>query len=283
MQDSPKSEMNWPLFFLSFLLLIPATWYVVHGITPANMPEDVSAQGHGVDQLIIYVHILMGILFVGWIGYFFYVIMRYHKSRSPKADYVGIRSHASSYAEVIVAIFEAVLLIGFAIPVWSSAVDKFPNEKEAVVIKVIGQQFQWNGWYPGPHGKFCANDEKNVTDDNHFGLDKKDPAFKENYFILSDFEVPVNKPVIIYISSLDVIHCFACKPLRVTQDAIPGMVFPAHFTAKKLGTYQINCAQLCGMGHYKMRGLIKVVSQVDYDKWVAEKSKAGASSGGGYE
>jgi cytochrome c oxidase subunit 2 len=283
MQDSPKSGMNWPLFFLSFLLLIPATWYVVHGITPSNMATDVSGQGAGVDQLIIYVHVLMGVLFVGWIGYFFYVIMRFHKSRNPSADYVGVRSHASSYAEVIVAVVEAVLLIGFAIPVWSSAVDKFPNEKDAVVIKVIAQQFQWNGWYPGPHGKFCANDEKYIAGDNPFGLDKKDPAFKENYFVVNDFLVPLDKPVIVYVSSLDVIHCFTSKPLRVTQDVIPGMVFPAHFTAKKLGTYQINCAQLCGMGHYKMRGTIKVVPQAEYDKWVADKSKASGGSAGGYE
>ena len=125
MQDSPKTGLNWPLFFLSFLMLIPATWYVVHGITPAHMPHDASVQGHEVDELIIYVHILMGILFVGWIGYFFYVIMRFHKSRNPTADYVGVKSHASTYVEGIVAVFEAVLLIGFAIPVWSSAVDKF--------------------------------------------------------------------------------------------------------------------------------------------------------------
>jgi cytochrome c oxidase subunit 2 len=114
-------------------------------------------------------------------------------------------------------------------------------------------------------------------------LDKKDPANKENYFIVNNFVVPVDKPVIAYISSLDVIHCFTSKPLRVTQDAIPGMVFPAHFTCKKLGTYQINCAQLCGMGHYKMRGTVKVVSQADYDKWVAEKSKSSGGTGGGYE
>jgi cytochrome c oxidase subunit II len=282
MQDSPKNGLNWPLFFLSFLLLIPATWYVVHGITPANMPHDASAQGHGVDELIIYVHILMGILFVGWIGYFFYVIMRFHKSRNPKADYVGVKSHASTYVEGIVAVFEAVLLIGFAIPVWSSAVDKFPSEKDSTVIKVIAQQFQWNGWYPGPHGKFCANSETNISVDNPFGLDKKDPNFKENFFVAKDLVVPVNKPVICYISSLDVIHCFAVKPMRVTQDAIPGMVFPAHFTPKELGTYQINCAQLCGMGHYTMRGTIKVVPQTDYDKWVAQKSKAGAA-GASYE
>ena len=172
----PKTDMNWPLFFLSFLLLILATWYVVHNITPANMPADVSGQGAGVDHLIIYVHVLMGALFVGWIGYFFYVLLRFHKSRNPQADYAGVKSHASTYIEGVVAIFEAVLLIGFAIPVWSRAVDKFPSEKDSTVIKVIAQQFQWNGWYPGPHGNFCANDEKFVSGDNPFGLDKNDPT-----------------------------------------------------------------------------------------------------------
>jgi cytochrome c oxidase subunit 2 len=283
MQDSSKNGISWPLFFLSFLLLIPATWYVVYNITPANMPINASAQGAGVDELIIYVHVLMGILFVGWIGYFFYVILRFHKSRNPKADYVGVKSHASTYIEGVVAVFEGVLLIGFALPVWSHAVDKFPNAKDATVINVIGQQFQWNGWYPGPHGTFCTNDEKFISGDNPFGLDKSDPSYKENFFVAKNLVVPVDKPVIAYISSLDVIHCFACKPMRVTQDAIPGMRFPLHFTPARLGTYQINCAQLCGMGHYSMEGTLKVVSQADYDKWVAGKTKSGAAAGGGYE
>jgi cytochrome c oxidase subunit II len=283
MQDSPRFGINWPLFFVSGLLLIPATWYVYYGITPANMPMDASVQGHEVDDLLIYVHVLMGVLFVGWIGYFFYVIMRFSKKLNPKADYHGVKSHFSTYAEVIVAVVEAVLLIGLAIPVWSRAVDKFPDAKDATVIKVIAQQFQWNGWYPGPHGIFCANSETNISSDNPFGLDKKDPNNKENFFVANDLVVPVNKPVIAYISSLDVIHCFAIKPMRVTQDAIPGMVSPSHFTPKTLGTYQINCAQLCGMGHSKMRGTLKVVSQADYDKWVAAKTKSSGGGGGGYE
>jgi cytochrome c oxidase subunit 2 len=283
MQDSPKDGMNWKLFFVSFLLLIIPTWYAFYYISPSHLPVNDSGQGAGVDDLIIYVHILMAALFVGWLGYFFYVLFRFNKSRNPKADYAGVKSHASTYIEGIVAIFEAVLLIGFAIPVWSRAVDKFPSEKDSTVIKVIAQQFSWNGWYPGPHGVFCAQDEKFFSGDNPFGLDKNDPHYKENFVTAKELVVPINKPVIAYISSLDVIHCFASKPLRVTQDAIPGMVIPAHFTPVKLGTYQINCAQLCGNGHYGMRGTIKVVSQNDYDKWVADKSKAGAGAGGGYE
>jgi cytochrome c oxidase subunit 2 len=283
MQDSPKNRIDWPLFFLSFLLLILPAWYVIHNITWTNLPVDASAQGAGVDRLLIYVHVLMGLLFVGWIGYFLYVLLRYHKSRNPRADYAGVKSNTSTYLEGIVAMVEAVLLVGFAIPVWSHAVDQFPSDKDSTVIKVIAQQFQWNGWYPGPHGKFCANDEKLVAGDNPFGLDKKDANYKENFFAVNDLVVPVNKPVIAYISSLDVIHCFAVRPLRVTQDAIPGMVIPAHFTPVKEGTYEINCAQLCGMGHYTMRGTIKVVSQTDYDQWVAKMSKTSGGGGGNYE
>jgi cytochrome c oxidase subunit 2 len=283
MQESPKNGLNWRLFLLSAVLLLLPTCYVFYYISPQNMPPNDSGQGAGVDQLIWYVHLLMGALFVGWVGYFLYVLLRFNKTRNPTADYAGVKSHASTWIEGVVALFEAVLLIGFAIPVWSRAVDKFPKESESTVIKVIAQQFQWNAWYPGPHGVFCAQDEKFFSGDNTFGLDKNDPHYKENFIVAKDLVVPVNKPVLVYISSLDVIHCFACKPLRVTQDAIPGMVFPAHFTPVKLGTYQINCAQLCGVSHSVMRGTIKVVSQSDYDKWVAGKSKAGAGAGGGYE
>ncbi|HZM03243.1 MAG TPA: cytochrome c oxidase subunit II [Candidatus Saccharimonadales bacterium] len=291
MQDKPPADqvpadkgMNWPLFFLAGLLLILPTWYVFHFISPyGNMPVDASKQGGGVDQLIKFVHILMGALFVGWIGYFIYVLMRFSKKRNPKADHDGVTSHASTYLEGIVAAIEGVLLIGFAIPIWAHAVDQFPKEADSTVIKVIAQQFQWNGWYPGPHGVFAANDEKFIAGDNPFGLDKKDPHYKENFIVARELEVPVNKPVIVYISSLDVIHCFACRPMRVTQDAIPGMVIPAHFTPAQTGTFQINCAQLCGNGHYQMKGIIKVVPEAEYTKWVASKSSAGAGAGAGYE
>lgn len=276
--------MNWKLFFLSGILLILPAWYAFHYISPVgHMPVNASGQGGGVDQLILYVHLLMGVLFVGWIGYFIYVLFRYHKSRNPKADYSGVTNHASTWLEGLVALIEGILLIGLAIPVWAHAVDQFPKEKDSTVIKVIAQQFQWNGWYPDSNGNFAKQDRKYVSGDNPFGLDKKDPHYKQNFVVAKDLVVPVDKPVIVYISSLDVIHCFACRPMRVTQDAIPGMVIPAHFLPKMTGTYMINCAQLCGAGHYSMRGTLKVVSAADYQKWVASKASAGAGGGAGYE
>jgi cytochrome c oxidase subunit 2 len=290
MNEKPGNSqgINWWFFFLSGFLLIIPTWLIaVRGvdggwgyISPKNLPLDVSGQGTGVDDLIYWVHYLMGALFVGWVGYFIYVLFRYHKKRNPRADYHGVQHHGSTWLETAVAIVEGVLLLGFAIPLWAKAVEKFPGEKGATVIRVVGQQFQWNGWYPGTNGVFVAAESKFVSADNPFGWDKKDPNSKANFTVVNDFEVPINKPVICYVSSRDVIHCFACRPMRVTQDAIPGMSIPAWFIPKSLGTYQINCAQLCGNSHYAMRGTIKVVSQPDYDKWVAAKSAAAAAAGG---
>jgi len=247
-----------------------------------GLPINASAQ-QDVDKLILFVHLLMFALFAGWFVYFVYVLIRFNRKRNPKPDYVGAKSHASSYVEGAVALVEAALLFGMAIPIWSKAVAHFPSEKESTVINVIGQQFQWNGWYPGTNGVFVKADPKLVAGDNPFGFDKKDPNYKYNFTVISDLQVPVNKPVVAYISSLDVIHSFACRPLRAMQDAIPGMRIPLHFTPVRIGEYQINCAQLCGISHSRMKGTIKVVTEADYAKWIASKSSAGAGAGSGYE
>lgn len=248
-----------------------------------GLPINASGQGADVDHLIMAVHGLMFLLFVGWFCYFIYVLVRYNKTRNPKADYKGVTGHASTYVEGVVALIEAGLLIGLALPVWSRTVDHFPTEKESTVIKIIGQQFRWNAWYPGTNGVFVKADPKLMSGDNPFGFDKTDPNFKNNFVAATDFIVPADKPVVAYISSLDVIHSFACRPMRAMQDAIPGMVIPLHFTPKLPGTYLINCAQLCGAGHYSMRATLKVVPDAEYQKWVASKSSAGAGAGAGFE
>lgn len=248
-----------------------------------GLPINVSGQGADVDKLILFVHVLMFALFIGWFVYFVTVLYRFHKKRNPVPDYRGVTSHVSTYVEGFVAIVEGVLLLLLALPVWSRTVDQFPKPSESTVIHIIAQQFQWNAWYAGTNGVFVKADSKLATGDNPFGFDKADVNFKDNFVVPKDFVVPVGKPVLAYISSLDVIHSFACRPLRAMQDAIPGMMFPLHFTPEKTGTYMINCAQLCGAGHYAMKGTIKVVSPEEYGKWVAGKSKGGAGAGAGYE
>jgi cytochrome c oxidase subunit 2 len=245
-----------------------------------GMPVLASEHGQQVDNLIIYVHWLMIALFTGWLAYFAYALFRFHKSRNPKADYIGVRNHASNYIEVIVALVEAVILLFVAVPLWAKTVDKFPAEKDSTVIQIVAQQFAWNVRYPGKDGEFGAQDMKFVTSDNSFGVDPTDAKGKDDIVTLNDVHVVVNKPVIIRLSSKDVIHSFKVIAMRVTQDAIPGMRIPLHFTPTKVGRYQINCAQLCGQGHASMaNGYMTVETQEDFDKWIAKQTPAGAGGG----
>lgn len=245
-----------------------------------HLPPVVSRHGPGLDNLMLYVHVLMFALLVGWSLFFLYTLYRFRATKQPKADHFGVRSHLSNYLEIGVALIEAVLLIGFAVPLWARAasVNKFPSEKEATVIRVIGRQFNWIARYPGPDGVFGKGDPRLVTTENPLGVDPKDPHTKDDILAEgSEIYVPLGKPVIAHITSLDVIHCFAIKPMRVTQDAIPGLSIPVWFDPTALGTFQINCAQLCGNGHSNMRGLFKVVTPEEYAAWL--KKKGSASSG----
>jgi cytochrome c oxidase subunit 2 len=243
-----------------------------------GLPVLTSVHGAQVDKLIIYVHWLMAVLFVGWFGYFIYALFRFRKSRNPKADYVGVKNHASTWVEVMVAIVEGLLLFAMAIPYWAMAVDKFPAEKDATVIRVVAQQFAWNVRYAGKDGVFGTNRMDLVTALNPLGLDQSDPHTKDDIQLLNEIHVPVNKEVLVYLSSKDVIHSFKLIAARVTQDAIPGMVIPFHFLPTKEGKYQINCAQLCGNGHSTMAaGMVFVESETNYQKWIGSKSGGGAN------
>ena len=250
-------------------------WFANHIL---GMPELASKNGEAVDALIVYVHWLMLALFIGWVIYFGYAVWRFRASRHPKADYQGVRNHASSYLELTVAAIEAVLLIGIAIPVWAKAVDHFPDVKDSTVIYVMAQQYAWNIRYAGPDGVFGRQDMKFVSSDNVFGVDPADPFGKDDIQTLNEIHVPVGKPVIVYVSSKDVIHSFKVTAMRTCQDAIPGLRIPCWFTPTKIGKYQVNCAQLCGPGHSSMTGGFLIVeSQADFNKWIASKSASSAS------
>jgi cytochrome c oxidase subunit II len=243
-----------------------------------GLPLLASEHGQDVDNLIMYLHWLMIALFIGWFAYFLYAIWRFRRARNPKADYVGVTNHSSSYIEVAVAIAEGILLFALAIPLWSKAATAFPDPKESTVMRIIGRQFNWIARYPGADGVFGSNRVDLVSGENPMGLDKNDPAAKDDVVLeSSDMAVPVNKPVIASISSLDVIHSFKVTPLRVTQDANPGMSIPVHFKPTRTNTYFIQCSQLCGNGHYSMKGLFRVLEQADYDAWLKGKSGGGAA------
>ncbi|HEY5345315.1 MAG TPA: hypothetical protein VIK62_03110 [Verrucomicrobiae bacterium] len=247
-----------------------------------GLPELASSTGQAVDDLIVYTHWLMLVLFIGWITYFGYVLFRFNNSRNKKADYEGSKSKIPTYVEYAIVGIEAVLLLGLAIPLWGKNVSHFPTPAESTVVQIVAQQFAWNARYPGPDGKFGHQDMKLVAENNVFGIDPTDPAGQDDIQILNEIHVPVNKPVLIYLSSKDVIHSLKLVAMRVTQDAIPGLRIPLTFTPTKIGRYQIECAQLCGAGHAAMAGGFLVVqSPEDYAAWL--KSKSGSATPASFE
>jgi len=251
-----------------------------------GMPALAANNGAQIDNLIGWIHIFMFLLFVGWGGFFLYCLVRFRRSRNPVADYTGVRSHASSYLEIAVAIVEAVLLIGFSIPLWAARVDHLPSESEALVVEVTGEQVAWNIHYPGPDGKFGRTDIKLLDmQSNPLAIDRDDPAAKDDVTTLNQLYLPVNKPIIVRLRSKDVIHSFGVPEFRVKQDAVPGLTIPIWFTPNvttaemrsRTGNqefqYEIACAQLCGLGHAKMRAFVTVVSADEFQKWMDDKVK----------
>src|SRR5580704_16190519 len=114
-----------------------------------GLPVLASKHGADVDKLIVYVHLLMGALFIGWICYFILALVKFNHKANPKADYAGVKGHASTYIELVVVVVEGVLLLGFAVPLWGSAMD-FPKSTEhPTSIRIVAQQFGWNVFYPG--------------------------------------------------------------------------------------------------------------------------------------
>jgi cytochrome c oxidase subunit 2 len=251
-----------------------------------GLPALAAANGAQIDGLIGWTHIFMLILFVGWGGFFVYCLIRFRRSRQPVANYTGVRSHASNYGEVAVAVVEAILLVGFSIPLWAARVDHMPSESEALVVEVTGEQFAWNIHYAGPDGKFGRTNIKLLDlQSNPLGLDRDDPAAKDDVTTLNQLYLPVNKPIIVRLRSKDVIHSFGVPEFRVKQDAVPGLTIPIWFvpnvTTADMRTrmansefqYEIACAQLCGLGHAKMRGFVTVVTAEEFQKWLDDKVK----------
>ena len=235
-----------------------------------GMLPNASEHGKEIDQMLNFCHWFMLILFVGWLSYFLYTIFRFHTSRNPKADYHGIKNHVSTHIEVGVVVVEAIILLGFALPLWGKRVNEIPQDEKADALKIraIGYQFGWRIHYAGPDGKFGRQSTRFIKAGmNDLGLDPDDEAGKDDAVVTSDMHLVLNKATVVRVSSLDVIHGFALHEMRIQQDATPGTEAPQWFRPIKKGNWQIICAQLCGTGHGSMVATYSVEDQKDFDEW----------------
>ncbi|MDP6533401.1 MAG: hypothetical protein QF845_02320 [Candidatus Marinimicrobia bacterium] len=267
---------------------------MIEWLQALGLPIDASADGFAIDEILGLVHWLMLILFIGWGAFFIYSLIRFRQKRNPVADHDGVKSHFSSVLELAVAIIEMVLLVGFAIPIWASRVNDVPESSEAVHVRMVAQQFAWNIHYPGPDGIFGASSLELIDEEvNPIGLDRSSPGAADDIVTINQLHIPVNERIRIDLSSKDVIHSVNLPEFRVKQDAVPGMVIPMHFEASMTteefletlkGTardtlpdiekgFQIACAQLCGLGHYRMKGYLTVHDEAGFQDWLADQAE----------
>lgn len=274
---------------------------MIEWLQALGLPIDASADGFAIDEILGLVHWLMLILFIGWGAFFIYSLIRFRQKRNPVADHDGVKSHFSSVLELAVAIIEMVLLVGFAIPIWASRVNDVPESSEAVHVRMVAQQFAWNIHYPGEDGLFGSTFPEMIDEEtNPVGLDRSSVGGADDIVMINQMHIPVNQRIRIDLSSKDVIHSVNLPEFRVKQDAVPGMVIPIHFEATMTteefletlkGTardtlpeiekgFQIACAQLCGLGHYRMKGYLTVHDEAGFQDWLADQAEYLEEEGG---
>lgn len=244
------------------------------GIVP-----NASEHGTNIDHMLEFCHWFMAALFVGWIIYFFYTIWRFNAKRNPKANYYGVKSKASLHLEASVVLIEAVLLLGFALPLWGDRVapESWPDRANALRVKCVAEQFAWNFHYPGPDGVFGRQFAHLISSSNAVGLDHTDPAAADDFVMKGELYLEQFRPTVIEITSKDVIHSLSLHTMRMTQDAIPGSMIPMWFRPVKTGEFEIVCAQLCGFNHYAMKANLITLPKTEFDEWYKRNVPAPAT------
>jgi cytochrome c oxidase subunit 2 len=222
-------------------------------------PAPISELARLYDDHFVFTLALCGFFFVLGQALLIYVVLRGRKNRrEPGTGWVW-------------AVMGAMVLLDVGLSrgasrVWTEQMME-PAPADALRVEVTGQQFAWNVRYAGPDGRFGRTDPRLVNDSagNPLGLDPKDPAVADD-LVRATLVVPAGRPVEVLLRSKDVLHSFFVRELRIKQDAVPGMLIRVKFTAEKAGRYEICCAELCGLGHHRMRSFLEVVEEQEFEK-----------------
>lgn len=248
-----------------------------------GLPELASEHGEMVDHMLLTLTYFMAFLGIFWAIFITYALIKFHKSKSPKASYKGMTSHWSSHMEIGVIIAECILLLGFAFPLWGTRVDddRYPTGDDVVRLRAVGQKYEWTFHYPGADGEFGRVDPFLISSQNQLGIDPEDPNGIDDIQSKFDLYLPVGKKVVVEITSKDVIHSLHLLPMRMQQDAMPGTSSHVWFKPTKESPedgWDILCGQLCGPGHANMAAKLYVTSEEDYKAWLESSAPKAAST-----
>jgi cytochrome c oxidase subunit II len=258
------------LLSLVLVALVVITVYVfVAGIWAP--PASITSVGNEIDHQYHLTLLVTGTVFIlSQLG-LAWLVFRY-RDRGQRAHY----THGNNTMEVLWTSATLILFVGLGLlgyRAWGEV--RFTQAApDAVQVEVTANQFVFNFRYPGPDGKFGKLDPKQISAStgNPLGIDANDPAGKDD-IVVPTLTIPVDHEIELLIRSQDVIHNFFVRELRLQQDAVPGLVVPMHFTANKTGRYEIVCTQLCGLGHYRMRSFLDVVTDSEYQNFLKQQAQ----------
>jgi cytochrome c oxidase subunit 2 len=243
-----------------------------------RLPIEASAHAGQVDAMIVSVHWLIAAIALIFGLFFVVCLVRFHRRAHPRARYRNVSPRIAWTLVTVITAVELWELFFVAIPFWRSRVAGIPSAPDATVVRVVAQQFSWNIHYPGPDGRFGRTAVSLVSRNNPVGLDRTDPPAKDDIFTVNEFYFPAGKPVLVHLTSKDMIHSFSLPQMRVKQDAIPGLTIPVWFVptvATPDGeTWEINCSQLCGLGHYTMRGFYRSMTPGAFQQFLDDEAAA---------
>jgi cytochrome c oxidase subunit 2 len=255
------------LLLIAVAVIAGTLWWVRH-----HLPTRIADTAYEVDGIILFVLAVAGIFLFFSQLYLAFVLSRFRDN--PKATFVGVTRR--SWLPVL-----AVLAVLFAFDlmfdhksneVWGKVFFRIPND--AFVVEITGEQFAWSIRYPGKDGKLGRSDVRLITDDNPLGLDKNDPASKDDIVFPAgqgELHLPLNHPVLFLIRSKDTLHSFFIPFARLKMDAVLGMTTRLWFVPIKPGRYEFTCAELCGLGHYRMRGDLIVEPMEKVQEWLSQQ------------
>jgi cytochrome c oxidase subunit II len=233
----------------------------------------VAASSHAVelDSVLAWVHLHIAIQAVAWGAFLIVCLVRFRRGAQPRASHAGLRPALPLLAIGFVVVGDAVLLATVALPVWIARTTLAASSSLPFEVHVIAEQFAWNVHYPGPDGRFGPTSSSLISAANPVGIDRASDAGRDDIGLANVLMVPLGRPIVAELSSRDVVHSFTLNEMRVRQDAVPGQVVRTWFTPTMTGQWEIGCSQLCGLGHYRMRGAFSVVTPDEWSAWQARE------------
>ncbi|MFL5788459.1 MAG: cytochrome c oxidase subunit II [Flavisolibacter sp.] len=283
-EDRTRKENNRINGFLLLVFLVVGlfgVWYCNERLKGKILGESASDHGDKIDNMIWITLAITGVVFFITQIALFWFAYKYQEREDRKAYYYPHNNKLEVIWTVIPAI-TLTILVGFGLYYWFQITGDAPQNSQA--IEVTGKQFGWEFRYPGKDGEFGRRYFKNIDQakGNPLGQIWEDPANRDDIYVPQTVHIVVNKPVKFIINSKDVIHDFGLSQFRMKMDAVPGipttMWFTPKFTTREMKekygqdfTYEISCDQMCGSGHYSMRGTIIVESQAEFNAWLAQQ------------